>query len=438
MVVEAMQRSGDRGPMMTSDADAMAQPPRSAGPLSDLTVIDLTAALAGPYATLLLAGLGARVIKVERPDRGDPVRSSPPYLSGHGVHLDRRGSDGMSVGFMNRARNKLGITLDLKSPAAIDIFHDLVRQSDVVMENFSRGTADRLGVGYGAAREANPRIVYCSLSGFGAEGNPGQGKAYDAIIQALSGVMMTSGNPGDPPVKVGFPLADLSAPLFAVIGILSALHRARLTGTGEHVDVSMLGALTSLVACEPFGTLERCGVPTRTGNSVPRLAPFGIFPAQDGWVAICASDNHMFGALTDVMGVPELADDVRYGDRNARAMHYQELDERISAWSAEMTSSDIVGQLTARNVPVAPVRTPQEAVADPDVRRRGEAVALSHPSLGDRENISGPGIPIRFSESQVGFDRPAPLLGQHNDIIYRGLLGYDSAQLEILREKGVI
>src|SRR5262245_56487739 len=257
-------------------------------PLEHITVLDVTTALAGPFATLVLAGLGARVIKVENPVSGDTSRNNAPYLGVNGPTLTRQHADDVSISSINRLRNKLGVTLNLKHPQARDVFADLVAKSDVLVENFSFGVLDRLGVGYDFARTINPRIVFCSITGFGTTGDGGPGKAMDTIIQALSGVMQTSGGPDDPPVRVGFPVADLGAPLFGVVGILAALHQAQRTGTGQHVDISMLGTVTSLLADEPFDALSRCGVPVRTGPTSPRLTPFGVYRARDGHVAICA------------------------------------------------------------------------------------------------------------------------------------------------------
>jgi len=256
-------------------------------PLEDITVLDLTTALAGPFATLLLAGLGAKVIKIENPiGGGDTCRSNAPYLGSEGGTLARQHEDDVSVSALNRLRNKLGVTLNLKLPEAREVYGDLVKTADVIVENFSRGALERSGVGYAFAQEVNPRIVYCSITGFGSEGEPGTGKAMDAIIQALSGVMMTSGGPGDPPVRIGVPFADLTSPLFGVIGVLAAIHQAQRTGIGQHVDVSMLGVMTMMVSGEPFDLLERCGVQQRTGLTVPRLAPFGMYRTKDGYVSV--------------------------------------------------------------------------------------------------------------------------------------------------------
>ncbi len=295
-------------------------------PLEDITVLDLTTALAGPFATLLLAGLGAKVIKIENPAVADSCRSNPPYLSRDGGRLTRQHEDDVSISALNRLRNKQGVTLNLKHPEGRMVYADLIKTADVIVENFSRGALERLGAGYTFAQQLNPRIVYCSITGFGSEGDPGTGKAMDAIIQALSGVMMTSGGPHDPPVRIGVPFADLTAPLFGVIGVLAAIHQAQRTGIGQHVDVSMLGVMTMMVSGEPFDLLERCGVPQRTGLTVPRLAPFGMYRTLDGYVSICAPTEAFAHALFQAIGRPELTTDARFAKRDDRLVNVAELD----------------------------------------------------------------------------------------------------------------
>jgi len=411
---------------------------RSIHPLEDVTVLDLTMALAGPFATLLLAGLGARVIKIENPLSVDSCRENAPYLGKEGATLVRRHADDVSVSAINRLRNKQAITLNLKSPQAREIFTDLVRRADVIFENFSRGAMNRLGAGYERAREINPRIVYCSLTGFGSEGEPGSGKAMDAIIQALSGFMMTSGGPGDPPVRVGVPMADMCAPLFGVIGVLAALMQARRTGLGQHVDVSMLGVLSMMVAGEPFDVLERFGVPQRTGLTVPRLAPFGTYRTHDGFVSICAPMEVFAKALFQAIGRSDLGSDPRFSTRDQRVVNVGELDRIIEDFTQKLTSSEVVGILEAAGVPAAPVRNTDEAVRDPRVIARGETVKLIHPKYGDVDDVYGMGMPLRFSGCVVGFDQPAPAVGEHNEAVYCGLLGYSAARLAELRRDGVV
>jgi crotonobetainyl-CoA:carnitine CoA-transferase CaiB-like acyl-CoA transferase len=413
-------------------------PNSQSGPLAGLTVLDLTHALAGPFASFLLAGLGARVIKIENPDSPDPCRQNPPYLGADGVSLGRVSEDDVSVSALNRLRGKHGVTLNLKQPGARDVFGDLLAGADVVVENFSAGTLDRLGIGYAYAQSINPRIIYCSISGFGATKSNGSGKAMDSIIQALSGLMMTSGAPGDPPVRVGVPVADLLAPVFGVIGILAALRQRENTGTGQHVDVSMLGVLTSLVAAEPFDLLEACGMPQRTGRMVPRLTPFGVYESADSHVAICAPSEQFARGVFAAIGHPEFESDPRFATRDARVAHVDELNAYIEEFTRTVPGGDLVNLLERHGVPAAEVRSPADAVRDPRVRDRGETVPLDHPQFGRVADVMGMGVPITFSKSAAPPLRPAPSVGQDNALVYREWLGYSQAVLEKLRADGII
>jgi CoA:oxalate CoA-transferase len=406
--------------------------------LSGLTVLDLTHALAGPFATFLLAGLGARVIKIENPGAPDPCRQNPPYLGERGVSLCRTSEDDVSVSALNRLRGKYGVTLNLKEPRGREIFSDLVRQADIVVENFSAGTMDRLGIGYSVARTINPRVIYCSISGFGATKTNGTGKAMDSIIQALSGLMMTSGTPADPPVRVGVPVADLLAPVFGVIGILSALRQREITGAGQQVDVSMLGVLTSLVAAEPFDLLEACGMPQRTGRMVPRLTPFGIYQSADSHVAICAPSEQFARGVFAAIGHPEFETDPRFSTRDARVAHVDELNAHIEAFTRTVPTAALLPLLERHGVPSAEVRSPAEAVRDPRVRARGETVPLDHPQFGHVADVIGMGVPITFSDAQAPSLRPAPSVGQDNMLVYGEWLGYGQAAVEKLHADGVI
>jgi crotonobetainyl-CoA:carnitine CoA-transferase CaiB-like acyl-CoA transferase len=412
--------------------------PTPAAPLAGLTVLDLTLALAGPFATFLLAGLGARVIKIENPDSPDPCRTNPPYLGRHGVSLGRTHTDDVSVSALNRLRGKYAVTLNLKHAGAREVFADLLRQADIVVENFSAGTLDRLGVGYGFARSINSRVIYCSISGFGAAKTSGTGKAMDSIVQALSGLMMTSGAPDDPPVRVGVPFADLSAPVFAVVGILAALRQRDVTGLGRHVDISMLGVLTSLVAAEPFDLLEACGVPQRTGRMVPRLTPFGVYESADGHLAICAPTDQFARGVFLAIGRPELAHDPRFATRDARVANMEAINREIETFTRSRPTAELVRLFEQHGVPAAQVRTPAEAVRDPRVLARGETVPLEHPELGRVADLIGPGVPIRFSGTAAGAARPAPAVGQDNALVYENWLGYSADTVERLRAAGNI
>jgi len=407
------------------------------GPLAGLRVIDMTRALAGPYCTLVLAALGADVIKVEDPVGGDIARGNSPYLGSDGLSLEGTGPDAMSLAVLNRSRGKRSITLNLKRPGAEQVFTDLVRHADIVVENFSSGTADRLGVGYAVARAANPAVIYCSISGFGANANSGV-RAMDTIIQALSGVMFTSGVPGEPPVRVGVPIADVLTPVWALVGILAALHRRTARGVGEHVDVSMLGTLTSLVATEDWSAMEQLGQVLRTGPTLPRLAPFGIYQCADGWAAIVAPQDKLVTDLFIVMGRQDLLTDPRFAGRDARVRHEEELTQLIEQWAGRLPTAEVVARLSAAGVPVAPVRTPRQAVADERVTGREETLPVEHPALGQFPGLRTSGVPFRLAGAQVGFTRPAPRLGEHTAQVLTDVAGYTAEQLAALRQAGVV
>ena len=378
------------------------------------------------------------MIKVENPAGGDSCRTNAPYLGADGPKLTRECEDDISVSALNRLRNKLGVTLNLKHPEARTVYADLVRKCDIVVENSSRGTLDRLGVGYSFAREINPRVIFCSITGFGSTPEASPAKAMDTIVQALSGTMMTSGGPGDPPIRVGLPIGDLTAPLFGVIGILAALHQAQQTGRGQHVDVSMLGALTMMVAVETFDLLERCGIPQRTGLTVPRLAPFGLYRTKDGYISICAPQETFARLLFEAMGRAELMADPRFRTRDARVENVRELDAIIGEFTSRYTNAEAVAIFEKAGVPSAEVRNPDEAVRDPRVLARGETVRLEHPKFGAVDDVYGMGIPIKFSGASAGFDQPAPALGEHNEAVYGGMLGYSTEHLDRLKSSGAI
>jgi CoA:oxalate CoA-transferase len=407
--------------------------------LDDVVVIDTTIALSGPFATMLLAGLGARVIHIESPWGGDPARNNAPYVGREGITLSRESDDDLSVGALARLRSKESVTLNLKTSQGRAVFLDLCRKADVLFQNFSSGTMDRLGLGYTSVRAVNPAIVYCSISGFGTGHTTEEGgtKAMDSIIQALSGAMLTSGAEGDAPVRIGLPVADLSAPLFGVIGALAALHRARQTGEGQHVDVSMLGALGSLVAVEPWQALEACGQPTRTGAGLPRLAPFGNFATTDGFIALCGPMQEFAAGLFRAMGQPELIDDPRFATRDARVRNSAVLDDLISAWTGSVSTDQAIRLLTANGTPAAEIRSPAEAMRDPILRARGEVVSVSHPRHGGAE-LAAPGIPIVFSDAPAGFDRGVAALGEDTDSVLNDLLGYSKGHVEDLYQQGIL
>jgi crotonobetainyl-CoA:carnitine CoA-transferase CaiB-like acyl-CoA transferase len=406
------------------------------GPLAGVRILDLTRALAGPFATLLLGGLGAEVVRIEEP-KGDG-RENAPFLGRDGASLKRLNDDDVAIGHLIRHRGKKSITLNLKHPEAAGLFARLVPHFDVVVENYTRGTAERLGVGYSTARAARADIIYCSISGFGQEGAPGGGKAMDGIIQAMSGIMMTSGSEGDAPVRIGVPFADLNTPLFAVIGIVSALYHRVRTGEGQYLDVSMLGALSALQASEPFKLLEDLGIPTRTGATVPRLAPFGVYPTSDGDVVICCSGDRNYQRLAQAMDRPDLETDARFQTQVARIHNYRALDAIVGEWTARHTREQTIAKLEAQGIAAAPVRTPDEANRDPRVLARHEVVALAHPVHGRTADVFGPGVPIVFSATPARMAPASAPLAAHNREIYGGELGLDPDTLARLERESAI
>jgi formyl-CoA transferase len=407
-------------------------------PLEGIRVLDLTVALAGPYGALMLGGLGAEVIHIESPGEGEIARTNPPFIGPRGASLDAKAADEISLTIVNRGRNKKSVTLDLKSARGRALFFRLVRESDVVIENMSEGTARRLGVGYEAVSAVNPRIVYASISAFGEPSiYPGL-KGMDIMVQAMSGLMAVSGFADGPPTRVGIPIADLVTPMFAVNGVLAALIQRGRTGEGQHVTVSMLDCLSSLVAEEHFDIFGQAGVPMRTGNSHDRLTPFGVYACKDGHAAIVAFRPEWMKGLLDAMGKPELLTDPRFASRGPRMKNASVLNAMIEAWTRDRTVAEVMEELARkRDVPVVPVRTPQQVLSDPALLERGAVVKLKHPKMGDTEAY-GMGNPIRFSKANAQFDQPAQELGDANQEIYGGLLKLSASEIDELRAARVI
>ena len=406
------------------------------GPLEDLVVLDFTTHLAGPLATYLLAELGATVIKIEEP-KGDSVRGYAPFVGPDGkLTMWREHPDAMSVPILTRARGKHSITLNLKTPEARAIYRELAERADIVVENYASGTADRLGVGYEATRAINPRVIYCSISGFGSGAMEGR-KALDTMIQAMSGMMLASGVEGDPPVRVGMSIADSVAPLWAVMGITAAVHRRDRTGEGEYVDVSMLGSLSALLAVENWQAMQDVGAASRSGNFNQRSTPMGVYRCSDGYVAIGAGTRDLFShALYRIMGKPEMAQDPRFATMAGRTGNDAEVNRIVDDWSRQHTVSEVERLLMEAGIPVAPVRSPVDALNDPLLTERREIASVTHPDLGVVPGLKTVGLPTRFHRADYGHGAPAPRLGQHNESILRDWLGYDSERLAALKAAG--
>ena len=407
-------------------------------PLEGIRVLDLTVALAGPYGALLLGGLGAEVIHIETPGGGDIARTNPPFVGPNGMAFGTTSDQDVSLSIINRGRNKKSVTLDLKSGKGREIFMRLVKESDVVIENMSEGTAKRLKVGYEDVARVNPRIVYASVSAFGEPSvYPGL-KGMDIIVQALSGLMEVTGFADGPPTRVGIPIADMVTPLYAVNGVLAALIQRGRTGEGQHVKVAMLDCLASMVAEEHFDISAQFGAAMRSGNSHDRLVPFGVYPCTDGHVSIVAFRPEWMKGLLDAMGRPELIEDPRFATRGPRMQHADALNAIIEAWTANMTTQELVHQLfDKRGVPAVVVRKPADVLHDPALHARGAVMQLQHPAMGKLTAV-GMGNPIQFSKANAQFDIPAQDIGEANADIYGGLLKMPAAEIEGLRSAGII
>jgi crotonobetainyl-CoA:carnitine CoA-transferase CaiB-like acyl-CoA transferase len=407
-------------------------------PLEGIRVLDLTVALAGPYGSLLLGGLGAEVIRIESPGGSDIARNNPPYVGKEGIHFGVRREDEVSLTILNRARNKKSITLDLKSAQGRAVFMELARESDVVIENASEGVMARLGVDYDSVAKANPKIIYASIKAFGEPSPYPNLKGMDIIVQALSGIMDVTGVADGPPTRWGLPIADLVAPLYAVNGILAALIHRGKTGVGQRVQVSMLDCLSSMVAEEHFDVFIGHGYPKRSGNFHDRLVPFGVYGTLDGHVAMVAFQPDWFRNLMEALGKPELVADPRYATRGPRMKHAAEINAMIEEWTSQRSTAEVIRELQEkRGVPAAAVRSPIDVLKDPLLQERGAVVKLEHPGLAEVDAM-GMGLPIRFSETPAQFDQPAQELGASNDEIYRGLLKLPDERLQRLRKEGVI
>jgi len=393
--------------------------------LDDVRIVDLTRVIAGPYATTLLADMGAQIIKVELPGRGDDGRYGYPSV------------DGLPVVFLALNRNKKGITLDLRKPQGAELFRRLILHADVVVENFAAGTMEKWGFGYGALSEINPRLIYAALSGFGQTGPYSQRTSYDIIAQAMGGLMELTGFPEGPPTRGGGALGDFIGGVFTALGVLCALHYRDRTGKGQMVDVSNMDAIVSMLDNWPtvYGLTGQ--LPQRMGNRHPFTAPYDCFRAKDGWVVIGVGNSQLFRNLVAAMGMPELGRDPRFKSPNARLERHDEVNCVVGNWVKDRTVAEVLQVLgpDGANIPCAPVMTVDRLMSDPQLRAREMIVNVPHERLGQ---VPVTGVAFKLSESPGGIDHLGPELGQHNAEIYGDLLGLSPSEMEQLRSDGVI
>jgi CoA:oxalate CoA-transferase len=397
--------------------------------LEDVTVLDLGQVIAMPYCTMLLADLGARVIKVESREQGQERVSL-------GVRRVRDGKEERVPVSQYRERNKESITLNLKHPQGVELFKALVKRADVVAENFSVGTMDRLGLGYETLRQINPGLVYASVTAFGQHGPYAHWRGYDILAQALSGYMSITGFPDNPPTRSGQSISDYYAGILCAFSIVSALHYRHRTGKGQRIDVALLDSL--ITALDNLGERYTVGgeVLTRKGNISFAGSSSGVYQTTDGHVAIAAgTSNLVWRRFSGIIGKPELADDPKFATTAARRTNQAETAAIIQGWTGTRTKSEVVNTLADGGVPAAPVNNVAEMVADPQVQAREMFVELEHPTYGP---VKITGTPLKLSETPGRVERLPPLPGEHNEEIFVGLLGHSRGDLERWQSEGVI
>lgn len=401
-------------------------PVRASGALAGLLVVDLTWYLAGPYATMILADLGATVLKIEQPG-GDPARGNGPFLD-----AERR----FSSYFLSVNRGKRSVVLNLKHPRGLALLAELAAHADVLVENYLPGTLERLGLPYAALAERNPRLIYAACSGFGQRGPYARRPALDVIIQAMAGTMSITGEPDGPPLRVGFSVGDLAGALYTVIGILAALHERERSGRGQFVDVALLDAQVALLEnafARYFATGE---VPARQGTSHPLITPFQAFATADGSLVVAASSQAQWRALCAVLERPDLCEDPRFRERADRTRHRAELVPILAALFAARPTSYWVERLLAAGVPCGPVHTIAEAAADPHLAAREMFVTLDVPGLGALRAVNS--ALHHLARTPAAPAGPPPALGEHTEAVLREYLGLTAAEVATLRAEGAV
>jgi formyl-CoA transferase len=392
------------------------------GALDHVRVIDQTQVMAGPTCSMLLADLGADVIKIEPPE-GEATRKQGHQLV-----------PGVAAAFVAVNRNKRGMTLDLKQPEGVAVLKKLVATADVLVENYRPGVAGRLGVDHDTLRAINPRLIYCSISGFGQTGPYAARGGYDLIAQGMAGLMSVTGHEGGAPVKVGIPVADLGAGLFATIGILCALRARRATGRGQFVDTSLFEAGLALAQWEATEYWFTGQTPRPMGSAHRMSAPYQAFRASDGYFTVGASNERLWPRFCEVLGLPALARDPRFARGVDRLKRRAELEAEIERVTAKEPRAHWLERCEAAGVPAGPIYTVPEALADPHARARGMVQELDHPVAG---RVKGLGNPVKMSASPPTMRKAAPLLGADNDVILAEL-GYTPAEIDALRARRVV
>ena len=393
------------------------------GPLNGIKVIELAQIMAGPTCGMLLADMGADVIKVEKLPGGDDTRSyTEPSIAGE------------SAPFMILNRNKRGMAVNLKAPGGLEVVKRLLADADVMTENYRKGTLEKLGLGYDVLEKLNPRLIYCAISGYGRTGPYADKGGFDLIAQGFAGLMSITGEPGGPPVKSGTSIADINAGIFAALGIVSALHARHATGRGQLVETSLMEAAiqqTYWQAAIYFATGVNSGP---SGSAHILTAPYQAFPTADGWINVGGANQSNWERIAKVIGRPELAADPRFLANTDRMRNLEALTAVIGDRLRSRPSADWIREFEAAGVPVGPVNKIGDMLADPQVAAREMVVEVDHPRAGRTQAL---GFPVKFSETPASVTRAAPLLGQHTREILQSL-GYSAAQIDRLQGDGAV
>lgn len=407
---------------MTGGTQANHHTKQAGLPLAGVKVIDLTRVMVGPYSTMMLGDLGADVIKVEIPGRGDDTRHwGPPFVEGEAVY------------YLSVNRNKRSIALDLKQPAAQEALWRLLADADVLVENFSPGTIARLGFGYEAVKARNPNIVYASISGFGQSGPDYQRTAYDLIVQGTSGMMSITGHAGGPPTRLGVPIADIGGGMFSAYAIVAALFERERSGEGSYVDVSMLGGQVALLTYQAGMYLSVDQVPGQLGNAHPMIAPYDTFRTADGYVNIAVGNDSLWQRFCAALDLTEQAADARYANNAARSTNRSAIYAAIEPRLAELTTDEVVRRLDAAGVPCGPIRNVAEAMDDAQTRAQHLVLEVDHPTIG---TLQVSGAPYHFDGEPVQARLAPPLLGQQTVELLREV-GYSDEEIGELIASGV-
>ena len=405
------------------------------GPLTHLAVLDLSRILAGPWCTQHLADLGATVWKIERPGTGDDTRAwGPPYLK------DVQGNDTSEAAYyLCCNRGKHSVAVDFTQPEGRDIVLALARQADVLVENFKVGGLAKYGLDYANVAKLNPRLVYCSITGFGQTGPYAERAGYDFIIQGMSGFMSVTGErddaPGGGPQKAGVAITDLVTGLFAAVGILAALQYRERTGEGQHLDTSLLDSAVAMMSVMNLNYLVTGVVPKRIGNAHPNIVPYQVFACADGHVIVAVGNDSQFAKFCEAAGVPQWSADPRFARNADRVRNRAVLVPMIEAVVRTRAQHDWIAALEARGVPCGPINTLDQVFAEPQLAARGMKVEMPHPLAGVVPQV---GSPLRYSATPVAYDRAPPLLGEHTARVLEERLGYDAGRIAALAARNIV